>query len=89
MMYVNGRRYSMTPTAMKLNNLLDNLEEEDYNIAIGFIQYLSDARKKKNAERSKALLTEIQSEFVNDQGWESEEQMLQDMASFRKARINS
>jgi hypothetical protein len=77
----------MAPTAMKLNNLLNNLEEEDYNIAISFIQYLSDSRKKKNSERSKALLAEIQSDFADDKYWSTEEQMLADMALFRKERM--
>jgi hypothetical protein len=79
----------MAPSAIKLNNLLNNLEEEDYNIAISFIQYLSDSRKKKNSERSKAILSEIQSEFANDKGWDSEEQMLNDMALFRRERTIS
>jgi hypothetical protein len=78
----------MAPTAVKLRNLLNNLEEEDYNTAISFIQYLSDSRKKKNAEKSKKLLADIQGNFTNDKGWDTEEQMMEDMASFRRERTN-
>jgi hypothetical protein len=78
----------MAPTAVKLNNLLNNLEEEDFNTAISFIQYLSESRKKKNAEKSRALLAEIQENFTDDKGWDTEEQMLKDMASFRRERMN-
>jgi hypothetical protein len=82
-----GRSDCMATTAMKLNSLLDNLEEEDYNTAISFIQYLSESRKKKNAEKSKALLSEIQEIFTDDKGWNTEESMLEDMASFRRERM--
>jgi hypothetical protein len=77
----------MATAAMKINNLLSNLEEEDYNTAISFIQYLSESRKKKNAEKSKAILSEIQGNFTDDKGWDTEEKMLEDMASFRRERM--
>lgn len=76
----------MTPVAIKLTDMLDNLEEEDYNVAITFIQYLSETRKKKNAEENKAILKEIQGIFSGDPGWDSEESMIADMAAFRKGR---
>lgn len=37
----------MQSTAMKLNNLLGNLEEEDYDKAISYIEFLVDRRKGK------------------------------------------
>ena len=73
----------MAPAAIKLTDMLDNLEE-DYNVAITFIQYLSETRKKKNAEENKAILKEIQNIFSDDPGWDSEESMIADMAAFRK-----
>jgi predicted nucleotidyltransferase len=39
---------------------------------------------KKNAEKSKTLLAEIQKNFTDNKGWDTEEQMLKDMASFRR-----
>ena len=78
----------MAPTAIKLTDMLDNLEE-DYNVAITFIQYLSETRKKKNAEENKAILKEIQHIFSDDSGWDSEESMIADMAAFRKGRMQS
>ena len=77
----------MAPAAIKLTDMLDNLEEEDYNVAITFIQYLSETRKKKNAEENKAILKEIQNIFSDDPGWDSEESMIADMAAFRKVRM--
>lgn len=77
----------MAPTAVAVNKMLENLEEEDFQTAITFIQYLSDTRKKKKAENSKNILAEIQGLFQNDTGWDSEESMIADMAAFRKERM--
>lgn len=77
----------MAPTAVTVSNMLKNLEEEDYNTAISFIQYLYDSRKKKRASESKKILSEIQDMFSEDKGWDSEESMLKDMAVFRKERM--
>lgn len=77
----------MTSTPMMVNTMLESLEEEDYNAAIQFIQYLSDTRKKKKAMNNKKILAEIQDIFQEDKGWENEEAMLKDMAIFRKERM--
>lgn len=77
----------MTPGAIAVNKMLENLEEEDFQTAITFIQYLSDTRKRKKAENSKNILAEIQGVFRHDKGWGSEESMISDMAAFRKKRM--
>lgn len=77
----------MSPNAAIINDLLDKLEEEDYKIAITFLQYLSDMRKKKRVAESKETLAQIQEMFIDDKGWDSEESMLADMAAFRKDRM--
>lgn len=68
--------------------MLNSLEEEYYNSAISFIQYLSETRKKKKAEESKNILREIQGIFSDESGWDSEEDMIADMAAFRRKRMN-
>lgn len=79
--------FRMAPTTIMINNMLDTLDEEDYNTAISFIQFLSDSRKKKKAEQSQRILSEIQEMFSDDKGWPSENAMLNDMANFRKERM--
>ena len=74
-------------TSTFLNIILKDLEEEDYNTAIQFIQFLADTRKKKKAINSKKILAEIQDIFQDDKGWENEEAMIKDMAIFRKERM--
>lgn len=77
----------MAPTTVMINNMLNSLDEEDYNTAISFIQFLSDTRKKQKFENSKKILSEIQDMFSEDKGWDSEEHMLEEMAAFRKERM--
>lgn len=77
----------MAPTATMVNDLLNTLEIEDYNAAISYIQYLSASRKKEKAEKSLSALSAIQSMFAEDKGWDNEEEMLADMAEFRRGRL--
>ena len=77
----------MSPTAVTVNRMLENLEEEDFQTAITFIQFLADTRKKKKAADSKSILAEIQGMFQGDTGWNAEESMIADMAAFRKERM--
>lgn len=37
----------MQSAAMKLNDLLENLEEEDYNKAVSYIEFLVNKRKEQ------------------------------------------
>ena len=77
----------MLPTAVVISRMLEDLEEEDFQTAITFIQFLSDTRKKKKAADSKSILAEIQGMFQGDTGWNDEESMIADMAAFRKERM--
>jgi N-glycosylase/DNA lyase len=78
----------MAPTSAVISDMLNHLEEEDYRTAISFIEYLASSRKKKRVEESKNTLAEIQKMFVEDKGWDSEESMIEDMAAFRRERMN-
>jgi hypothetical protein len=71
---------------MMINDMLNSLDEEDYNTAVSFIQYLSYSRKNKKATDSQNILAEIQNMFSSDKGWDSEDDMIADMAAFRKER---
>lgn len=77
----------MTSMAVTINDMLNDLEEDDYKAAITFIQYLSDSRKKKKAAEDKKILAQIQDIFENDKGWKDEESMIADMAEFRRERM--
>ncbi|WP_243002550.1 hypothetical protein [Eubacterium sp. AF36-5BH] len=42
----------MNKKVLEINSLLDTLQDEDYNTVISFIKFLSDFRKKEEAEKS-------------------------------------
>lgn len=79
----------MAPTATVVNDLLNTLEEDDLNTAIRYIQFLSVSRKQEKVKQSKEALQEIQSMFADgDKGWSSEAEMIEDMAEFRRCRLD-
>lgn len=41
----------MQSTAVRLNDLLENLEEEDYDRAVSYIEFLIEARKKERTQK--------------------------------------
>lgn len=43
----------MQSTALRINQLLENLEEEDYDKAVSYIEFLVNARKKEKTKRGK------------------------------------
>ncbi|MBQ6787894.1 MAG: hypothetical protein IJO85_09235 [Lachnospiraceae bacterium] len=77
----------MTSKLLEVDNMLNSLDEEDYQMVIRFIEFLSTNKKKKQQEKNEVLLGQIQEMFKNDKGWVSEESMLDEMASFRKERL--
>ncbi len=76
----------MSPKAVTVDNLFSTLND-DYDEAIKFIEFLSNSRKTERAQKSVATLKEIQGMFSDDQGWDSEESMIEDMAEFRRERM--
>ncbi|MCC8082119.1 MAG: hypothetical protein LIO80_08965 [Lachnospiraceae bacterium] len=77
----------MLTSAVKINEMLNELEEEDCTAAISYIEFLSAKRKEKKYKDDQAILKEIQGMFADDKGWKSEEEMLEDMADFRRGRL--
>lgn len=70
------------PTAVleKYNTLTDELKSEVND----FIDFLLAKSEKKI--KAKETLSEIQNLFKDDKGWNSEEEMIEDMRKFRLSR---
>ncbi len=66
-----------------LTQMIAALTDEYRIAAVKYIEFLSQAQKNN----AKATLGEIQELFANDKGWGSEEEMLLDMANFRRERL--
>mgnify|MGYP000491625842 CR=1 FL=1 len=78
----------MSPKAILLNDMLNTLNDEDYDIIIEYIRLLSATRKKERAIQTIAAMDKFQEVIGEDKGWLSEDDMLEDMAAFRKERLS-
>ena len=78
------------PEAVKeINVLLKDLDSEDYTVAIDYIKLLAENRRRQRKLETIAAMNEFQSVLEGDKGWASEEEMLSDMAEFRRSRLNA
>lgn len=77
----------MSTKATMINDMLNTLEDNDYDTIIDYIRLLSATRKKERAMQTIAAMNEFQNIIGEDTGWNSEEDMLKDMAEFRRERL--
>lgn len=77
----------MSSAVMTVKDMLNTLDEEDYKMAISYIQFLSDSRKKEKVKKAEEAMDKFQSLIGEDRGWSSEEEMLADMAKFRREQM--
>ena len=76
------------PVAIKeINTLLETLETEDYSIILDYVKLIAQNRKRQRALETIAAINEFQSVLNGDKGWKTEEEMLKDMADFRRKRL--
>lgn len=60
----------------------------EYLLKLMRLRQQSETAKEKDSS-AKAVLGEIQSMFAEDKGWTSEDEMLKDLAGFRRERVAS
>ena len=60
----------------------------EYLLKLMRLRQQKETANEKNVS-AKAILGEIQSMFAEDKGWTSENQMLEDLAAFRRERVAS
>ncbi len=71
-----------------INLLLNDLAEEDYQPLINYVKMLAENRKRQRKLESIAAMNEFQSVIGSEKGWANEEEMLKDMADFRRSRAS-
>ncbi|MBQ3653008.1 MAG: hypothetical protein II954_01170 [Synergistaceae bacterium] len=79
--------YNPAYNALELNRLLAGLDNEDLRKAISYVEFLYDQRRKADADRNGRIMREIQALIGDDKGWDSEEEMIKDVAEFRRSRM--
>ncbi len=75
-------------TAM-LTDMVECLSEESRFAAFSYIQYLMDMEGRRKAERTRRIFEEMSEIIEGDTGWASEEEMIADLAEFRRKRTAS
>ncbi len=76
------------PVAVKeINSLLETLEVEDCAVVLDYVKLIAQNRKRQRALETIAAMNEFQSVLNGEKGWENEQEMLKDMADFRKKRL--
>ena len=73
-------------TAM-MNDLFEVLSEEDQTSVLDYIQYLADSAGRRKAERAQRAFDHVKEILNGDTGWASEEEMIADVAEFRRKRM--
>ncbi len=66
-----------------LMEMIASLTEEYRISVVNYVEYLAHLQKTK----AKTTLHQIQEMFIEDKGWASEDEMLADMANFRRERL--
>ena len=76
------------PEAVKeINSLLTTLDTDDYTIVINYIKIIAEKRKKQRALETILAMNEFTATLNGENGWKNEEEMLKDMAEFRRTRM--
>ncbi|MBO4349766.1 MAG: hypothetical protein J6A01_02315 [Proteobacteria bacterium] len=79
----------MDATVQTVQNMLNALDADDFRTAMRFIQFLQETKKEKTAARNLAVFHQLQNMFEDDKGgYTSEEDIIRDLAQFRRERIN-
>ena len=68
--------------------LLDSLNEDNLNMALSYIRFLEESEKNLRRAEDCNKLKQLQDMFSDDKGgYASEEDMIRDLAAFRKDRM--
>ncbi len=80
---VSGGLSMYAQSTSDLTRMIMALTDEYRIAAVKYVEYLSQAQKNS----AKVTLRKIQDLFSSDKGWSSEDDMLKDMANFRRKRL--
>ena len=81
------KEVAMPEAVKEINSLLTTLDNDDYTIVINYIKIIAEKRKKQRALETIIAMNEFESVLNGDKGWKNEQEMLDDMAEFRRERL--
>ena len=75
---------AMTIADMTAADMLECLTEESRSAAVSYIKYLMYMDGQRKAERARRAFERVDAILDGDTGWASEEEMIADLAEFRR-----
>ena len=78
---------AMTIADMTAADMLECLTEESRSAAVSYIKYLMYMDGQRKAERAQRAFDHVKEILNGDTGWMSEEEMIADVAEFRRKRM--
>lgn len=75
-------------TAM-LADMLECLSEENRFAVFSYVQYLMDMEGRRKAQQAQRAFENVDTILNGDTGWASEEEMIADLAEFRRKSMET
>ena len=69
-----------------VSGLYEQLSEEDKALAVDYLKFLVIRSREKKAEGARKAFAEVDAVLQGETGWKSEEEMIEDLAAFRRSR---
>ncbi len=70
--------------ALTITDMIESLTEESQSAAVSYIKYLMYMDGQRDAEQARRAFERVDAILDGDTGWTSEEEMIADLAEFRR-----
>lgn len=76
----------MTQRQTAAVTLIEALDEQSCEEAISYMEFLQEKKRREKVQKVDMLMNEFQKIIGENKGWSSEEEMIADLADFRRNR---
>ena len=77
----------MTVMEKKINSMLTTLDEKQVEDFFQYVEYLIFLKERETKSDNSFKIAQIQDLLVGEDVWENEDEMLAEMAEFRRSRM--
>lgn len=78
----------MTAMALQLNSMLGSLDDTEIGEVIKYVEYIVYTKQYKTGNSAAEKIQNLQKLFATKQVWTDENEMLKDLADFRRGRAS-
>lgn len=72
-----------------ITDMLSGLSDNSRNSAYDYIRYLWEREGPQRQERAREAFEQVDAMIGDNKGWDSEEDMIRDLAEFRRSRMRT